>query len=78
MEQNLNRIEVKNVNGGSNRELSSVRGANDPQLNLDLYQVTAGKHKSRSRVKSVKIATCNVRTLYQSGKLENIKKEIDR
>ena len=78
MEQRLNRIEVNNANGGSNRELSSGRGAHDQQLNLDLYQATAGKHKSRSRVKSIKIATWNVRTLYQSGKLENIKKEIDR
>ena len=45
MEQSLNRIEVNNINGGSNRELSSGRGAHDQQLNLDLYQATAGKHK---------------------------------
>ena len=78
MEQSLNRIEVNNINGGSNREPSSGRGAHDQQVNLNLYQATAGKHKSRSKTKSVKIATWNIRTLYQSGKLENIKKEMDR
>ena len=79
MEQSLNRIEVNNINGGSNREPSSGRGAHDQQVNLNLYQATAGKHKSRSRAKSVKIGTWNVRTIYQSGKLEISKrKRIDK
>ena len=69
---------MNDVTEGSSRDPSSGIGAHDQQVNLDRYQATAGKHKSRSRVKSVKIATWNVRTLYQSGKLENIKKEMDR
>ena len=78
MEQRRNRVELNDVNGGSNREPSSGRGAHDQQVNLDRHQATASRHKSRSRVKPVKIATWNVRTLYQCGKLENIKKEMYR
>ena len=74
MEQSLNRIEVNDVNGGSSGEPSSGRGTHDQQVNLDRYQATAGKHKSRNRVKSVKIATWNVRTLYQSGKVRKYQK----
>ena len=74
MEQSHNRIEVNDINGGSNREPSSGKGARDQQ-NLDRHQATASRHKSRSRGKPVKIAAWNVRTLYKCGKLENIKRK---
>ena len=78
MEQSRSRVEVNDVNWGSDREPSSGRGAHNQPVNLDCHQATAGRHKSRSRVKPVKIATWNVRTSYQCGKLENVKKEMDR
>ena len=58
MEQSRNRVDVNDVNGGSNREPSSGRGAHDQQVNLDRHEATAGKHKIRSRVKPVKIVEC--------------------
>ena len=69
---------MNDVNGDSNREPLSGRGTHGLQVNLDHHQATAGKNKSRGRVKPVKIATWNVRTLYQCGKLENVKKEMKR
>ena len=78
MEQRRNRVEENDVNGVSNQEPSSGRGAHDQQVNLDRHQATAGRHKGRGRVKPVKIAKWNVRTLNRCGKLENIKKEMDR
>ena len=78
MEQSHNQTEMNDDNRGSDPEPSSGRGAHDQQANLDRHQATAGKHKSRSRVNPVKIATWNVRTLYQFRKLESIKKEMDR
>ena len=69
---------MNDVNGGSNRELSSGGGAHDPKVTLDHHQAIAGNRKRKNKVKPVKIATWDVRTLYQSGKLNNIKKEMER
>ena len=77
MEQNLKLIEMDNVNEGWNGEPSSGRGAHDLQVTLDRHQATADNCKRKSKVKPVQIATWNVRTLYQSGKLDNIKKEME-
>ena len=71
MEKSHNRIEVNDVNGGSNREPSSGRGAHDQQVNLDRHQATAGRHKSRSRVKPVKIVECqNVISMWKVRKYQ--------
>ena len=42
-------------------------------MGLDRYPMTALKNRNE-----IKVATWNVRTLYQSGKLENLKKEAMR
>ena len=44
----------------------------------DRHHATAKMEKQKKKKKVFKIATWNVRTLLQHGKLENVKKEMDR
>ena len=69
----------------------NVQGVQDSALNasfgreVTVQQVAPGHHPATdckprldTRRKSMKIATWNVRTLYQEGKIENVIKEMDR
>ncbi|KAK3698846.1 hypothetical protein RRG08_028701 [Elysia crispata] len=69
----------------------NVQGVQDSALNasfgreVTVQQVAPGRHSATdckprldTRRKSMKIATWNVRTLYQEGKIENVIKEMDR
>ena len=69
----------------------NVQGVQDSALNasfgreVTVQQVAPGRHPATeckprldTRRKSMKIATWNVRTLYQEGKIENVIKEMDR
>ena len=69
----------------------NVQGVQDSALNasfgreVTVQQVAPGCHPATeckprldTRRKSMKIATWNVRTLYQEGKIENVIKEMDR
>ncbi|KAK3771587.1 hypothetical protein RRG08_041516 [Elysia crispata] len=69
----------------------NVQGVQDSALNasfgreVTVQQVAPGRHPATAckprldtRRKSMKIATWNVRTLYQEGKIENVIKEMDR
>ena len=60
--------------GSCKEELSSGRGNHGPQVTPDRHQVT-GKTKTKT---GIKIGMWNVRTMLQKGKLENIKKEMER
>ncbi|GFO36777.1 craniofacial development protein 2-like protein [Plakobranchus ocellatus] len=56
------------------RPVSSGRGSHVPQVTLDRHLVTACK----TTTTTTKIATWNVRTMLQKGKLDNIKLEMER
>ena len=71
LEQN-NRFIINDVNGCSSGTASSGRAAHEPQVRPDRHQATGGK------TNKFKIATWNVRTLFQAGKLENVKMEMER
>ena len=71
----------------NNESDNSVNGVHDSALNSSLgrdrhgQQVAPDRHPATScktRFKPFRIATWNVRTMYQKGKLENIKQEMDR
>ena len=63
IEQNLKLVEVNDVNGGSNREpLSDICG-HDSQVTHDCHEATACNRKLTSKVKSLKNAIFNVKTL---------------
>ncbi|GFO36193.1 craniofacial development protein 2-like [Plakobranchus ocellatus] len=53
--------------------VSSDRESYVPQVTTDRHQATARKMKDK-----LNIATWNIRTLLQKGKLENIKQEMER
>jgi len=58
-----------------NRPVSSGRDCHAPQVTPDRHQASVVKLKT---TQNLKIATWNVRTMLQTGKLENIKKEMER
>ena len=58
-----------------NRTVSSGRDRHAPQVTPDRHQASVVKLKT---TQNLKIATWNVRTMLQTGKLENIKKEMER
>ena len=63
------------VNGVTSKRCNSSLGR-DPhaqQVSPDRHPITATKNRE-----TMKIATWNVRTLYQSGKLENVEREAER
>ena len=65
----------KSVNDvkGRLRPASSGRDSHAPQVTPDRHQSTVNKHKH-----DTKFGTWNVRTLMQPGKLDNIKREMER
>ena len=75
MSQNLSNIEVNDVKRGSDRAASSGRDGHARQVTPDRQQATASKRK-KDHIKTV--ATWNVRTMMQKGKLDNIKRERNR
>ena len=77
MDFHTNRNEVKDVKEWSrqNRPVSSGRDCHAPQVTPDRHQASVEKLKTTQKLK---IATWNVRTVLQKGKLENIKKEMAR
>ena len=62
---------VNNVNGTSNRGASFGRDGHAPQ-------VTPGRHHTTAMGNSRRIATWNIRSMYQSGKMDNIIMEMKR
>ncbi|GFN91316.1 reverse transcriptase [Plakobranchus ocellatus] len=71
-----NKYKANDVKGwpAINRPVSSGRGSHVPQVTLDRHLVTACK----TTTTTTKIATWNVRTMLQKGKLDNIKLEMER
>ena len=63
---------------------NSVKGVHDSTLNTSLgrdchaHQVAPGRHPVTVCKSNTRIGTWNVRTLYQTGKLDNVKQEMDR
>ena len=76
MEIHNSRKKNNSVNGVKPTGVNSSLGRDShmPQVRLDRHPATDGINNKST----VKIATWNVRTLYQSGKLENIKQEMTR
>ena len=72
-------VNVSSLNNGVNgttqnlSNASSGRETHAQQVGPDRYPMTALKTRNE-----IKVATWNVRTLYQSGKLENLKREAMR
>ena len=73
------------------KKVNNVNGVQDSALNasfgreVTVQQVAPGRHPATdcnprldTRRKSMKIATWNVRTLYQEGKIENVIQEMNR
>ena len=55
------------------------RGGSSPGKDSHVLQVDPDRHPATVRNRSIiRVATWNVRTLYQSGKLENVKQEMTR
>ena len=73
MTRQTNRNKVNDVKERSLRTLSSDRDCHAPQVTPDRQQATAMKV-----TKTLKIATWNVRTSLQKGKLDNVKREMER
>ncbi|GFN81560.1 craniofacial development protein 2-like [Plakobranchus ocellatus] len=71
-----NKYKANDVKGwpAINRPVSSGRGSHVPQVTLDCNLVTACK----TTTTTTKTATWNVRTMLQKGKLDNIKREMER
>ncbi len=71
------------INVNFSRQNNSVKGVfrENTSLGRDGHegQVTLDRHQASIRTKNtLKIGTWNVRTMFQKGKLENIKKEMER
>ena len=66
---------VNDVEGCPNGTTSSGRDCHALQVTPDRHQATAAKKKSK---KTLIIATWNVRTMFKKGKLDNIKREMER
>ncbi|GFO45625.1 craniofacial development protein 2 [Plakobranchus ocellatus] len=77
MSQNHTQTVVNNVKGvcDSNPNLSFGRDSHVQHMAPDRHPASARKIKTD---KTSKIATWNVRTLHQNGKLENVVKEMER
>ena len=75
MVMQTNRTKLNDVNGWSapGRPDSSGRDCHATQVTPDRQQATAIKLKN-----NLKIGTWNVRTMFQKGKLDNIKQEMER
>ena len=76
---------VDNSVNGSRKSgaVSSLgRGSYEQQVALDRHPATASQNKyqrqQKSKLNKMKVATWNIRTGYQSGKLANIEKEMER
>ena len=74
MDQHNTTNEDNDVKGSSVRAASSGRDSHAQQVTPYRHQTTAYKKKIKIR----RTATWNVRTMLQKGKLDNIKKEMER
>ena len=76
MVMHTNRKKANSVNGSS---FTSKGGTSLGTVNHGCRQVVLDRHHATACNKeTIKIATWNVRSLYQTGKLENVKMEMDR
>ena len=81
--QNIRNVD-NSVNGSRKRGAVASLGRSSyaQQVALDRHPVTASQcqrqRQQKSRINKMKIATWNIRTGYQSGKLSNSEKEMER
>ena len=68
---------LQSANGVNGSMTNNGQGTSSGRKSYEVTQVTSDRHQTTAHNLHLNIGTWNVRTLYKSGQLENIKKRND-